>query len=129
MPRPRLPEAKAKASGAGLINPARFKDRKAPKRTRPLGEPYVSMTDLQKAAWYQLASEIPWLTSSHRALVRIAATINARFDAGEEVGVAAMQALSAVLSKMGATPADETKVNHGDDGDEDPADQFFNRSN
>jgi hypothetical protein len=42
-----------------------------------------------------------------------------------EFGVSATQALSSILSKLGATPVDETKVNHGGEEDEDPADEFF----
>jgi hypothetical protein len=41
-----------------------------------------------------------------------------------DMGVAALQALGAALSKLGATPTDETKVNH-DEGDEDEDDEFF----
>lgn len=126
MGRPRLTEARAKATGAELIHAGRFKDRKTSKRTRALGEPYAGMTDSQREAWRQLAYDIPWLNSSHRPLVRVAACINARFDDGEEVGVSAMQLLVSTLSKLGATPVDETRVKH-DDGDEpDPEDQYFN---
>jgi len=67
MARPRLPQAKAEASGAVLKNAGRFKGRKAPKRTRPLGEPYVKMTDAEKAAWAELAGDMPWLRSAYRA--------------------------------------------------------------
>jgi hypothetical protein len=52
--------------------------------------------------------------------------LKARLDEGEEVGVSAMTLLGVLLSKLGATPVDETKVNHGGDGEEDPADQYFN---
>lgn len=46
-----------------------------------------------------------------------------------DFGINAAQALSSILSKLGASPADESKVNHGDDGDEDPDDKFFGRPN
>ena len=46
MARPRLPAAKAKAAGADLKNPGRFKDRKAPKNTRPLGKPYAQAEEI-----------------------------------------------------------------------------------
>ena len=39
--------------------------------------------------------------------------------------VSALQALGSLLSKLGATPVDETKVNHGGDEDEDPDEKFF----
>ena len=129
MARSRLPQAKAEASGAVLKNAGRFKDRKAPKRTKPLGEPYVKMTDAEKAAWAELAVDIPWLHSGHRTLLQMVCRIKARLDAGEDVGVSAMNLLSSLLSKLGATPVDETKVSHGEGDDEDAADRFFDRPN
>jgi hypothetical protein len=126
MARPRVPKAKAEVSGAAAHDPQRFKDRKSPKRIRPLGEPYKAMTDKQKMAWTELEYELPWLTSSHRPLVRLACVWMAKMDE-DDFGVSATQALSSILSKLGATPVDETKVNHTDDGDEDPADKFFGR--
>ena len=126
MARNRTPQAKAEVSGAALNHPGRFKDRKAPKRTRPLGEPYVKMTDAEKASWAELAGDMPWLHSAHRTLLLMACRIKARLDQGEEVGVSAMNLLSALLSKLGATPVDETKVNHADGEEEDAADKFFN---
>jgi len=127
MPRARTPLAKAETAGAAVIHPGRFKDRVGPKRTRPLGEPYATMTDGQKAAWEEFRQELPWLNSSHRLLVRMACRLAARMDEDDDFGVSATQALSSILSKLGATPVDETKVNHGDGEDEDPADKFFGR--
>ena len=129
MARPRLPQAKAEASGAALINAGRFKDRKTPKRVKPLGIPYVNMTDGEKELWDEFAGDMPWLNASHRLLVRLACYHGARLNSGGEFGVSATQALGSILSKLGATPTDESKVNHGDDGDEDPSDRFFSRPN
>ena len=127
MARNRLPQTKAEVSGAVAKNAGRFADRKAVKRSRPIGEPYSRMTDAQKTAWAELVGDMPWLHSAHRTLLQMTCQVKARLDEGEEVGVSAMTLLSQLLSKLGATPVDETKVNH-DDGDvEDPADQFFNR--
>lgn len=126
MPRPRTPKAKAEVSGAALHDPQRFKDRKSSKRTRPIGEPYLKMTDKQKEAWAELSYELSWLNSSHRPLVRLACIWMAKMDE-DDFGVSATQALSSILSKLGATPSDESKVNHGSEEDEDPADRFFNR--
>jgi hypothetical protein len=125
MARPRLPAAKADVSGAALKDPQRHRDRKAPKGTRPLGEPYVRMTEAQQAQWHEFARGLPWLNSSHRVLLRMACVLAARMDE-DDLGVNAMQALSSILSKLAATPVDETKVAHGDDGDEDPTDRYFN---
>jgi hypothetical protein len=127
MPRPRLPAAKAEVTGAAVMNAGRFKDRKAPKGTRQIGEPYAKMTDAQKAQWFEFVQDLPWLNSSHRVLLRLACVLAARMDE-DEFGVSAAQALSSVLSKLAATPVDETKVSHGDDGEEDPADAYFGRS-
>ena len=123
MARNRLPQAKAEASGAALKDPQRFKGRKAPKG-RAVGDPYASMTDAQKAVWAECREEMPWLRASHRILLRQVCVLTARMEEGGELGVSAMQALSSLLSKLGATPVDETKVIH--DGDEaDPDEGFF----
>jgi hypothetical protein len=119
---------KAEVSGAALHDPGRFAERKAPKRTRPLGEPYLRMTDAQKEAWAEYAAEMPWLHSVHRPLLRLACIWTARMDEAD-FGVSATQALSSILSKLGATPVDETKVNHDAGDDSDPADRFFGRPN
>lgn len=128
MARPRLPVDKAEAAGAALKNPGRHAGRNKPKGTRPLGAPYRVMTAAQKRAWKEFAAEMPWLNSSHRVLLRLACLWAARLDDPDaEFGVSATQALSSILSKLGATPVDESKVSHGDSGDEDPEDSFFNR--
>lgn len=128
MARPRLPQSKAEASGAMVKNAGRFKDRKAPKRTRPLGEPYAKMSDGERKYWAEFAQELPWLHAGHRVLLRMACNITARMDEGD-IGVSAAHALSQLLSKLGATPVDETKVNHAEGDDEDAADRFFGRPN
>jgi hypothetical protein len=127
MPRPRLPDNKAEVSGAKTIHPGRFAGRKKPARTRPLGDPYKCMNDAQREAWEEFRDELPWLNSSHRALLQIACVFRARLMAGGDMGVVALQSYSAILSKLGATPVDETRVTQRDDADEDPADRFFQR--
>ena len=129
MARSRTPIAKAEASGAALKNPARFVNRKAPKSTRPVGKPYAGMTDAEIRYWDELVAELPWLHSAHRVLLRVACRLSAGLD-GDDFGVSKAQALSSILSKLGATPVDETKVAHGGEGeDEDPGEGFFGRPN
>lgn len=128
MSRARLPQAKAEVAGAAVVNPARFKDRKAPKG-RPIGDPYKNMTEAQVEVWNECRDEMPWLKASHRILLRQACILAARMDTDPEFGVSATQALSSIMSKLGATPTDETKVNYDDGDDEDPADQYFTRPN
>ena len=128
MARPRLPQAKAEASGAVLKNAGRFKGRQTPKITRPLGKPYAGMSEGELRYWREFEEELPWLRSGHRVLLRMACQFSARMDEGE-LGVSAAQALSAILSKLGATPVDETKVAHGGGEEEDPGEEFFGRPN
>jgi hypothetical protein len=127
MPRPRLPQAKAEASGAIYKNAGRFKDRKTPKRTRPVGEPYISMTPEQQACWHELVGDAPWLHSAHRTLLHVACYLKARLNGGEDLSAAHIGLLNQTLGKLGMTPVDETKVNHGDAEDDDPAEAFFRR--
>ena len=129
MARPRIPQSKAEASGAILKNAGRFASRKTPAKPRPVGEPYAKMTDAQKECWREFVGDMPWLNAAHRTLLRLACYHAARLDTDPEIGVSATQALSSILSKLGATPVDETKVSHADDGEEDPADRFFHRPN
>ena len=69
--------------------------------------------------------DLPWLNSAHRVVLRAACVITARMDADPDIGVQQIQALSALLSKLGATPVDETKVSHDDGDDAAPEDKFF----
>jgi hypothetical protein len=124
MARSRTPKDKAEVSGAAAKNPQRFRDRAAPKRTRPVGEPYKNMTESQCEAWAEFSYECPWLTSSDRQLLRLACVYSARMNDEGEIGVSAVNTFSALLSKLGATPADKTKVSH-DDSDSDEDDEFF----
>jgi hypothetical protein len=128
MANPRLPALKAEVSGAAMKNPQRHQDRKAP-RVRALGEPYARMTAGQQEAWREFAEDLPWLNSAHRALLQVACVLRDRMNTDPDIGITALSAYSAILSKLAATPVDETKVNHGDQEDEDPADAFFTRPN
>lgn len=107
-----------------LKDPARFKSRKEPANPYPIGAPYKVMTPTQVKVWKECAGNTPWLNALHRLLLRQVSILAARMETDPEVGVSAMHALSAVLSKLGATPTDESKVDHPD-GDEDPDDKFF----
>jgi hypothetical protein len=127
MPRNRVPLAKAKATGRTLHDPKRFKNRKEPVVKEPLGDPPKWMTDkFQREAWKTLASEIPWLNSSHRAIVSIASQVFGKQIAGEEISVNALNLLRLCLSQMGATPTDSSKITVPDEeDDEDPSAKYF----
>ncbi|RWB65398.1 hypothetical protein [Mesorhizobium sp.] len=119
MARPRTPRAKAAVEASDKKNPQRFKGRAEPKANGPLGAPpkWIADTDTSKAksAWQLFQKELPWLNLSHRTLVGMAANIQGRIMAGQEVGVQAMNLLRQMLGQMGATPADATKITVADD--------------
>jgi hypothetical protein len=125
MANPRTPAAKAAVSGAAAKNPKRHKDRKAPKKPKAVGQPYKGMTKPQIAVWREQAENMPWLHAGHRLLLRQVCILAARMETDPDMGVSALQALGSLLSKLGATPVDETKVNHGGDEDQDPDEKFF----
>jgi hypothetical protein len=122
MPAARLPAAKAKVTGAAVKDPQRHKDRKEPKVAQ-LGEPSIFLDEFGRQAWFAFQSELPWLAESDRALVEIAASVRGRLIGGEDVGTTALSMLQSILSKMGASPADRTKV-AAPDGEEEQ-DEFF----
>ena len=123
----RLPSLKADVSGAALKNPGRFQGRPAPSGMAALGEPDPTLTPAQQAAWRQYAATLPWLDASHRTLVRIASLLTARLD-DPGVGLNVVATLSAVLSKLGATPVDASKVAALAQVEDDPAERFFSRT-
>ena len=127
MAKKRTPTARAIVSGAALHDPQRFRDRRAPKYTRPLGEPYARMTDPEKEAWTELAYECPWLHSAHRPIVRLACIVIGKLTGGS-TSISDINGLSAILSKLGATPSDESKIIH-DDSDGEEGDEFFSIRN
>jgi hypothetical protein len=127
MPRNRTPTARALTAGANLKNPKRYRDRKRPANTQPIGDPPASLTPVERVFWEECRANLPWLHRAHRLLLQMTCKLAARMDDHEHpMGVNAHQALSSMLSKLGATPVDESRVSHADDDDEDPAERFFN---
>src|SRR4051812_17425631 len=119
MPKPRTPKAKAEVTGQAGKKRTKFEARKEPKANAPLGAPPQWLLDTDtikaKSAWALFQREIPWLTESHRMLVGMAANIQGRIMAGQEVGVQAMNLLRQMLGQMGATPSDASKISVPDD--------------
>jgi len=81
--------------------------------------------DENAKVWNESVENMPWLHAGHRLLLRQVCILAARMETDPDMGVSALQALGAALSKLGATPTDETKVNHGDGDETDPSDEFF----
>src|SRR6185369_11192666 len=106
MPRPRTPKAKAEVSGASQVHPGRFASRVTPQGARPIGEPYLKMTDEQKEVWAEIVADAPWLRAHHRLALRQVCALASRLD-DLDMGVSAHKALSSLLSKLGLTPVDD----------------------
>jgi hypothetical protein len=128
MPRARTPLAKAKATGRTLHDPQRYKNRSEPFVKEPLGDPpkYMKKAE-QKEAWRTLASEIPWLNSSHRSIVGIASEIYGKLIANEEVSINALNLLRLCLSQLGATPTSASNISKPDEDtdDDDVSKKYF----
>ena len=126
MARPRVPKAKAKATGQDVQHAPRFEPRKEPKVTDTVGDPPGPFKEWAIKAWNQFKDEIPWLNKSHRAVLEIACGVRSRMMAGEDVGIQALNLLRQCLGQMGATPADASKVTIPDgEEDKDPADKYL----
>lgn len=115
MAKPRTPTKKARVSGATIKDPARYKNRSEPANPHPIGRPYKGMTAAQVRVWKECATNMPWLNAAHRLLLRQVCILAARMEAGDDLSVSSTHALSAMLSKLGATPTDESKVSHPQD--------------
>lgn len=122
MPAHRTPTAKAEVTGTASRNPQRFKSR-GKHKLAPLGEPFDYMGGEERIAWALFGKELPWLTVAHRPMVEVACKLRARFILGEDIGVTALSAYQSILSKLGASPTDDSRVAKMDD-DQEP-DEFF----
>jgi hypothetical protein len=126
----RLPVAKAEATGAAIKNPQRHRERKAPPN-RSLGaassfllekgEDEQPLVPMAHESWEAFKRELPWLTEGHRAFMEMTVVYRAKMLSGQLLNTTEARTYQAMLSKLGASPADESKVNFGDEGgDPDP---------
>jgi hypothetical protein len=128
MARPRTPVAKAKATAADIKNPGRHKGRAAPAGLAALGAAPMWLGTWGMKAFQLFKRELPWLTESHRVLVELASSYRGRMlnpDPEVQLSLQAAQELRRCLAQLGATPADESKVNTGHGDDEDPDEKHF----
>ncbi|MGY6251630.1 hypothetical protein ACXIUS_29580 [Bosea thiooxidans] len=128
MARPRTPKAKAKLTGHADKQRTKFEGRNEPDISDDVGEPFDWLNDFAKQAWRDIKAEVPWLNSSHRGFLAIAARIRGRMMDPKDidVGVQALNLLRQCYGQMGATPADASKAGAKPDGEsKDPAEEFF----
>lgn len=129
MARSRNPVAKSKVTGADKKNPGRHKSRKAATSSL-IGAPPAFLDKHEKKAWNLFKKELPWLKENHRAFMEIIAGLRGKIISGEGLSSTQTTTYQVMLSKLGGTPADESKVMLGDwggsgGGDEDtPANDY-----
>jgi hypothetical protein len=123
--RPRLPEGVAKTTGADVRSPGRFKGRASPK-VKSLGPAPKRFTLEQVEIWNEFNEDMPWLGRSDRRVVGLAVMLQSVIDKDPECPVAVFAQMRMLLSAMGGTPVDRSKVAVPDDESEDPADAFLN---
>lgn len=125
----RTPTAKAVITGAVARHPERFRDRLAGRNDRrPLGDPPARLTPAQADAWREFAADLPWLARQHRAIVGLACRMQSRIEDESWWGVSALSAYSAILSKLGATPVDDSRVSMPAGEDDADDEKFFGRA-
>lgn len=74
----------------------------------------------------ELASDMPWLSRSDRALVHVAANLMVRSRTDATLSVQVVTQLRLCLSAMGGTPASRASLPvAADEDDDDPASKFF----
>lgn len=122
MANPRQPVAKAEVTGAAAKNPGRHRGR-GKHKLPALGDPFDYMGGEERVAWALFARELPWLTAAHRAMVEVACQLRARMICGEPLGITALSAYQSILSKLGATPTDDSRIARAEDDPE--PDEFF----
>lgn len=123
--RPAAPLAKLKASGTIDKNPGRYKDRKEP-QSKPIGKPSRSLKKREIEAWHAFVYEAPWIREGDRRLLEMACKLTALLWA-DRADNDDMRLLLSLLSKMGMTPTDRSRVLIAqDDKAKDPSEAFFN---
>lgn len=113
--RPPTPKAKALAAGRDVINAGRYKDREEAGQDLPgLGDApeWIKNTEECMAldAWNVFKNEAPWLRQSHRMVVAMASNVYGCMIAGTGLSVQEMTLFKGLLSSLGMTPSDASKV-------------------
>jgi hypothetical protein len=125
MANPRLPSAVAQVTGAAARNPKRHGSRSAPK-VKSLGPAPKRFTAAQIEIWDEFNEDFPWLGRSDRRVVGLAVMLQHMIDTDPECPVAVFAQMRMLLSAMGGTPVDRSKVSAPEEESADPADEFLN---
>jgi hypothetical protein len=123
---PRAPLAKLKASGTLDKNPNKYRGRTEP-QTAPLGKPSTNLTKQEVVMWHAYQREAPWLREGDRSLVEFACQLRAKMHSKKGLDLQEGNMFIRVLSKLGMTPTDRSRVCIADpDKPQDDGESFFN---
>lgn len=122
---PRKSLSHLRASGTYHKNPGRYSGWNEPIE-EALGDPSEWLSKAATDAWLDMVPSMPWLRRSHRFIMEIASILTSKMAAGE-LGVPGMNLLRIVMGKLGATPADFSRIDWTPPAtdDEDPAVKYF----
>lgn len=128
MGRPRKPTSILHLTGAFQKNPSRLNERaNEPKNLAELGEPPERLNVKQLEAWFEVVQNVPSgvLTKSDRHTLEITAVLLAEFwGSGAGMMGTHLNALNALLGKLGMNPSDRSKISVTESKKENPFAQF-----
>jgi hypothetical protein len=133
MPRPRKPTAILERTGAFLRHPERKRARaNEPAPSGPLGDPPARLSDVEAAAWQELADQLPSGVAkrSDRAMFELISRLTARQWQGN-LTLNGMRILASLLGKFGVGPSERSKVTATPDEDSDASEglEYLERGN
>ncbi len=114
MARTRKPTAIHEANRTFEHNPDRGRAREnEPVPDGPIGNPPEYFDEIQKKIWAEVVQQCPFgvLTIADRMIVEIYCSLVGRFRSGETLKAAEYNLIISILSRMGLTPADRSKIN------------------
>lgn len=123
MAKPRLPQKVAEITGAAARSPGRYRGRSSP-AVKSLGPAPKRFTKAQTAIWDEFNDDLPWLGRSDRRVVGLAVMMQDTIDTDPACPIGVYAQMRMLLSAMGATPVDRSKVAVAEDEDDDPASEF-----
>ena len=115
MPNPKTPLSKAVLTGAAAKNPQRFRDRSEPKTSgQPIGKAPKHLGKTASTVWRELAGDLGWLEREDRVALELTSValgqVRDCLALGEPVTASLLAAANTALGKLGACPADRSKV-------------------
>ena len=123
--RPRLASDVASVTGADKRSPGRFGNRSTPK-VLSLGPAPKAFDEGNIELWNEFNGDFPWLGRSDRGIVKIAVLLQSQIDTlGMDTPPNMIAQMRLLLSSMGGTPVDRSKVSAPEEESADPAAEFI----